>query len=255
MGRRAHAGASLTMVDKPPLNIRWTLLTVLFILLIYMGHDIYERQQGPLTAPAPMATWPWPHPVITNPHPGVTVWTDRSSPYGDIVRLIRFDFDTNAHLRFAIYDQDSDDSHPHDDSVAFWPTGVAQATAHLNSQLQSASRHPIIAERSASDQGRQDHGVVVAACNGLFFGSDYGPVNGVIPPHGTAHHVTATVDNGVVRYNVGAHRWTFGASYSANSTSRAPHSSFPAFNVVHDPDRATLAATFTYAAGGAQCLF
>jgi len=185
--------------------------------------------RGPRTAPAPMATWPWPHAVVTTPRPGVTVWTDRSSTNGDIVRLIRFDFDANPNLRFAIYDQDSDDAHPRDDSVDFWPMGVAQTTAHLNEVLFAK-------------------GSVVAACNGLFFGSEYPrPQAGTVSPaHGIAHHVTATVDDGVVRYNVGSHRWTFGVKYGK-------HGGRQTFDVAHMPDRQTL-STFTYAAGGAQCL-
>jgi len=230
-------------MDKRPLNIRVALLTVAALLAIVTTCLLYQRSQGPRTAPAPMATWPWPHAVVTTPHPGVTCWTDRSSSNGDILRLVRFDFDANPHLRFAIYDQDSDDDHPRDDSVDFWPMGVAQATAHLNEVLFAK-------------------GYVVAACNGLFFGSEYksGAMPTALgrhaasaeqsrmisPPHGIAHHVTATVDDGVVRYNVGSHRWTFGVKYGK-------HGGRQTFDVAHMPDRQTL-STFTYAAGGAQCL-
>lgn len=217
-------------MEKRPLNIRVTLITIAVVLAIVTGNLVYNSSQGPLTAPAPMATWPWPNAVVTTPYPGVTCWTDRSSSDGDIVRLLRFDFDANPHLRFAIYDQDSDDGVPRDDSVDFWPMGVAQATAHLNEKLFN------------------DGGYVVAACNGLFFGSEYPkPRAGIVsPPHGLAHHVTATVDDGVVRYNVGSHRWTFGVKYGADG--------FPSFDAIHMPDRQTLAHSFTYAAGGAQCL-
>jgi len=257
-------------MDKPRLNIRVALLTVALVPAIVVGCLIYRRSQGPLTAPAPMATWPWPHAAVTTPHPGVTVWTDRSSSNGDIVRLIRFDFDANPNLRFAIYDQDSDDAHPRDDSVDFWPMGVAQATAHLNTRMADANdahktRNPIIGEGSPGDQGRQPNGQIVAACNGLFFGSDYRPINGIVPPHGIAHHVTATVDNGVLRYNVGSHRWTFGVKYhqvpNVRRTIPTPAHDFShgdtdpsaTFDVAHEPDRQTM-STFTYAAGGAQCL-
>jgi len=247
-------------MEKRPLNIRVLLLTVLLVLGIVTGCLVYERSQGPLTAPAPLATWPWPRAVVTTPHPGVTCWTDRSSSNGDILRLIRFDFDANPGLRFAIYDQDSDDTIPRDDNVDFWPMGVAQATAHVNGTMRG--------------------GQVIAACNGLFFGSEYAqPKPGLPPPppHGLAHHVTATVDNGVVRYNVGSHRWTFGVKYSQTPPLLGAGSQVPAvrrtismvahdffshggaapmmtFDVAHMPDRQTLASTFTYAAGGAQCL-
>jgi hypothetical protein len=204
-------------------RIRWSFILAAAILAL-VGGFLTRRardQHEPLTAPAPLATWPWPHATITHPYPGVTYWTDRSSPDGTVVRLVEFDFDQRPGLRFAIYDQDQDDSIPNDDTVDYWPMGVAQATSHLNTV---------------------GKGVVIAACNGLFFDTD----GSLYPPNGAAHHVAATVRNGVVHYNVGNHRWTFGVKYGAHDA--------PAFALDHMPDRMTLIRDFTFASGGAQCL-
>lgn len=93
---------------------------------------------------------------------------------------------------------------------------MAQATAQLNARNQ---------------------GTVVAACNGLFFDVD----TSVNPPNGVAHHVAATVEDGVVRHNVGNYRWTFGERSGL-------------FDALYLPDRPTMTRSFTYASGGAQCL-
>ena len=62
-----------------------------------------------------LARWPWPQAVQDTPHPGVTHWLDTSSPDGTMLDFFDFDFGKNPHLRFEIYDQDEDDTHPFDD--------------------------------------------------------------------------------------------------------------------------------------------
>lgn len=201
----------------------WYALAAVALLALVVGLPIRRRlDRGPRTAPAPMATWPWPSAVVTRPYPGVTCWTDHSSPDATVLRLYRFDFAQNPGLRFALYDQDQDDATPFDDTVDTWPIGVAQATAHLNAG------------------GR---GTVVAAWNGLFF--DEEPAAAGFP-NGVAHHVAPTVENGVVRYNVGNPRWTFGLKCNTGG--------HPSFRVLLSPGRSTLARSFTFASGGAECL-
>ena len=185
----------------------------------YLGPLPLELGANP-DQPAPLAIWPWPHALLDRPHAGVTHWFDRSSPDKTQIDLFDFDFVANPHLQFALYDQDEDDSHPFDDKAHPWAKGVAQAAKHLN------------------ESGR---GLVLAACNGLFY--DYDNTG----PDATASHVTPVVLNGSSHYTrVENHRWTFGVQYGKDAK--------PTFRAVHLPDLATLGREFTYAAGGAQCL-
>ena len=160
-------------------------------------------------------------PSATTPHPGVTHWLDQSSPNGTACELFDFDFAANPHLRLELYDQDEDDDAPFDNNTRYWALGVGQATAHLN-------------------HSKREHGPVLAAWNGLFFDT------GLIGPGALGHHVAPVVLDGKVRENVGLVRWAFGVKYDAQGR--------PTFQVLHEPDRATLGQAFSYAAEGAQCL-
>lgn len=171
--------------------------------------------------PAPLAVWPWPHATQATPSPGVTHWWDTSSPDGTALDLFEFDFAANPRLRLELYDQDEDDATPGDNRVDYWPQGVGQATRHLNAR------------------GR---GPVLAAWNGLFFNSTV-PSDG---PRAFGAHVAPVVLRGRALYHVGDIRWAFGVQYDAGRR--------PTFKVLHEPDKATLAREFTWAAEGAQCL-
>ena len=173
--------------------------------------------------PSPLAVWPWPRALRESPHFGVTHWLDTSSPDGASLDFFDFDLKANPRLRFEIYDQDEDDAHPFDDRADCWPHGVGWAMHHLNTM------------------GR---GAVVAAWHGLFFNGD--ARGAVLPTLYVGHHVTPVVLNGCVHANVGQARWTFGVRYDAQGR--------PTFSTLLMPDKKALAHSFTYAAGGAQCL-
>jgi hypothetical protein len=182
----------------------------------------------PVLPPKPslLAIWPWPHAMWDTPHAGVTHWLDSSSPDGTVLDFFDFDLQANPGLRFEIYDQDQDDAHPFDDTADCWPQGVGWATHHLNTS------------------GR---GKVIAAWHGLFFNCD--PVAGKsADPRSlyVGHHVTPVVIDGQVHCNVGQARWTFGVQY--DRCGRAT------FKTLLMPDKTTLAKSFTFASGGAQCL-
>ncbi|MHB0935762.1 MAG: phosphodiester glycosidase family protein [Armatimonadota bacterium] len=184
----------------------------LLIVLLLAGLDA-AHAASPDTV-SPLANWPWPQAYKTTPHPGVTQWTDRSSPDHTVLYLLDFDFAANPNLRLELYDQDEDDAVPYDNKIIFRPRGVGQVARDLN----------------AGGRGK-----VVAAWNGAFFGLE-GQVG---------HHVAAVVLNGKVHANVGHIRWTAGVQYRDGK---------PLFKTLHQPDRKTLAAEFTYAAAGVQCL-
>jgi len=205
------------------------LITLGLLALALIGAGATEwRTLGPLPvelgadidAPAPLARWPWREASFDRPHLGVSHWFDRSSPDGTQLDLFDFDFAANPHLKFGLYDQDEDDAQPFDDKAHPWAKGVAQAAQHLNGS------------------GR---GTIIAACNGLFYDYD------VTGPSGIASHVTPVVLDGIPHYTkVENHRWTFGVQYD--------HSGRPTFRAIHMPGVSTLGKSFTFAAGGAQCL-
>lgn len=176
--------------------------------------------------PSLLAQWPWPHAVRDVPHAGVTHWMDNSSPDGTVLDFFDFNFTKNPHLKFEIYDQDEDDARPFDNFADCWPVGVGQATHHLNAV------------------GR---GKVVATWHGLFF--DYEPPQGrsrIASAGFVGHPVTPVVLGGKVHSCVGQARWTFGVRYASPG--------HPQFKTLLMPDKESLARSFTFAAGGAQCL-
>ena len=181
------------------------------------GRHFCKPKPVPRDSESPLTLWPWPKAVKETPHPGVTVYTDRSSSNGDTLYLFDFDFAANPNLRLELYDQDEDDAKPFDDRVDFWPRGVGQVTRHLN------------------DGGR---GRVLAAWNGTFFNSN-GEAGGI------ASHVAPVVLNGKVYYNVGDIRWTVGVQYRDGK---------PVFKTLHQPDRKAHESEFTCAAAAVQCL-
>ena len=201
------------------------------VVLAGLGIFFWPRGQRLLPNPpvpptsSPLAMWPWPHAALDTPHLGVTHWLDMSSPDGTMLDFFDFDFGQNPRLRFEIYDQDEDDAHPFDDYADCWPHGVGWAVAHLNQEGQ---------------------GKVVAAWHGLFFNCD--PSGHSADPRAiySGHHVTPVVLNGKVHCNVGQARWTFGVQDDARGR--------PTFKTLLLPDKAALEKSFTFAAGGAQCL-
>lgn len=205
------------------------LVLLALLALALAGAGVTEwRYLGPLPlevgvnpdSPAALAHWPWPDARFDRPHAGVAHWFDRSSPDGTQIDLFDFDFTANPCLRFGLYDQDEDDARPFDDKAHPWALSVALAAKHLN------------------ETGR---GQVLVACNGLFYNYDD------TGPDSTASHVTPIVLNGISHdTSVENHRWTFGVKVGKNGGQ--------IFQSIHLPDLATLERSFTYAAGGAQCL-
>jgi hypothetical protein len=134
--------------------------------------------------------------------------------------LIEFDFAANPRLRVGLYDQDEDDSTPGDGKVDCWPMGVVGAVRHLQEER---------------------HIEVWAACNGLFFIAGEKRGTG----HEPAQHIAPVVLNGVSRYNVGNHRWTFGWKEKPTGID---------FKVLHLPSKDVLSRKLTFGAAGAQAL-
>jgi hypothetical protein len=188
-----------------------------FLWKTYLGAQS-PKQDVAWESPAADRTWPWQGVVVDRPRPGVTHWR-KTATDGTGLELIRFDFSANPRLRFEMYDQDQDAPQPWTNRVRFFGLGVTQATAHLDAI------------------GR---GQVIAATNGMFFHSTGDG------PEGYASHVSPVVVDGEPHLAGGENvRWTFGVKYIDGK----PH-----FDAYHTPDRATLAAKFDFAAGGAQVL-
>lgn len=169
-------------------------------------------------AQSPQACWPWAPDSRDTPYPGVTRWMNRSPYDGTVAEFYDFDFAANPGLRLELYDQDEDDTNPLNNHTSFWRRGVGKAVRHLN------------------DGGR---GPVVAAWNGLFFQYRMEAARLV------GKHVAPVVLRGQVYYPGPAIRWTFGVQYRDGR---------PIFRALHQPDMATLARRFDYAAAGACCL-
>ncbi len=207
--------------------------SLLVAALTGLGLFFWRRTLPPVVplpappVPSPLAIWPWPRAVRDTPHAGVTHWLDTSSPDGTVLDFFDFDLGRNPGLRFEIYDRDQDDAHPFDDTADCWPHGVGWATQHLNAI------------------GR---GQVVAAWHGLFFNCDAAArgKSADLKSIYIGHHVTPVVIDGRVHCNVGQARWTFGAQYDKRGRAT--------FKTLLMPNRATLAKSFTFASGGAQCL-
>ena len=177
---------------------------------------------GSLAAPAPLSKWPWPKAKSDAPARGVTHWIDKSSPDGTVVELVEFDFKANPRLRFAMFDQDSDDKKPWDNHCRYWKRGAGQMARQLNQKLNKNGR-------------------VIALWNGLFFGYHGGSKWST----GAAFHVSPVVLDGKVHDWGANHRWSFGVKY---------HRGQPHFKVMHKPSRQVLAREFDYGGGSAQCL-
>ncbi len=183
-------------------------------------NDVKTVQLGTAqTDPAPLAKWPWPNAKKESPTRGVTHWIDNSSFDHTVCELIEFDFKANPKLRFAMFDQDSDDKKPWDNHCFYWNRGAAQMTRQLN----------------------KSEGRVIALWNGLFFGYH----GGSKWASGAAFHVSPVVINGKV-HNWGAnHRWSFGVKYQNGA---------PVFKIFHKPSSQVLAREFDFGGGSAQCL-
>lgn len=160
------------------------------------------------------ATWPWPAATKVDRAKGFRHWNAKGTD-GSSLDLLEFDFHENPRLCFSIYDQDQDDAQPFDNRADYFPRGVGQVASSLNRDKR-----------------------VLAAWNGLFFGYDRGPGS---PPKGWANHIGPVVLNGKPYFNVGRHRWTFGAKDGR-------------FKAIFKPDFKQLASEFDFAADGAQLL-
>lgn len=177
-----------------------------------------------LARPSEHATWPWPDAARSSPHRGVRHWLVASRD-GTSCELLEFDLDANPNLRLGLYAQDEDDAQPMDNNIRFWARGVGQVTRDLN-------------QRAASSK----QGVVVAACNGPFFG--YRHASARVQDE-IGFHVAPIVLRGHAFHNTGNHRWTFGAKYLGGR----PH-----FKTFHLPGRAQMEREFDWASGSVQCL-
>ncbi|MEZ0327938.1 MAG: phosphodiester glycosidase family protein [Fimbriimonas sp.] len=125
--------------------------------------------------PHELAAWPWSSSKVEALAKGITL-TSATAPDGTRAELFQIDLTLN---RLNLYDQDQDDTSPHDNAADYSRT-VDQLLPHL--------------EEVAGCQA-------LLAWNGPFFAYD--------PP--VARHIGPVVQNGKLHYNVGNHRWTFTA--------------------------------------------
>jgi hypothetical protein len=221
----------LEAINMQKKSKRPTRFIVLLVLFAIAGGALFWAKQRWLndtrtlkkdtspTDPAPLARWPWPKAKKDSPARGVTHWIDKSSLDGTVCELIEFDFKANPKLRFALFDQDSDDQKPWDNHCLFWPRGAAQMTRQLN----------------------KTEGRIIALWNGLF----YGYHGGSKWAKQNAFHVSPVVINGQV-HNWGAnHRWSFGVKYQKGK---------PTFKTFHKPSVETYKREYDFGGGSAQCL-
>ena len=178
------------------------------------------RPTGPATymVAAPDAVWPWSGAKTKTLAPGVTQ-TSKVSSDGTMLDLFDFDFGANPRLRWEIFDQDEDDAKPLDNHVSYWARNVAQMTRQLD--------------------GAKGRGPVLVAWNGAFFGYYNGDKTA------DAFHVSPVVLRRKVHFYTAQHRWTFGVKNTPFG---------PVWKTFFQPDRATMAREFDYAAGSVQCL-
>ena len=173
-----------------------------------------------LAPPSALAKWPLKGATIGNGPSGVTHLTTRDTDGTDI-DLLEFDFKANPRLKLEIFDQDSDDKAPFDNSARYWGRNAAYILTHESNPQES----------------------LLAACNGGPFTFDRSQTldaaSHVAPlvVAGQTHFPTATSDESQL--------WTFGV--------RANPTNAPRFEVLLRPAPNQLQG-FDYATGGVQCL-
>ncbi len=170
---------------KKPLKLWFTLLTV--VILALAGSMVYQyryilKVDGSQVKVQQLAV-------------GVTAQTEPSSKDGTTVHFLTFDLKQNPTLKMRLYDVDSDDFTPGDDSTLVW----------LGRSVESALGR--LRKRSA-EQGRD----VLCIFNAGFFnlGTETGHVGS---------HVAPIAVDGKVYYNVWPVEkpgWTFGIRNSSN---------------------------------------
>jgi len=178
-----------------------------------------EVQSTPSVAavePLPDAQWPWNDAAKSTIVSGVTRWSKKSLD-GTQLDLLEIDFAANKKLSFGLSDQDLWDAAPGDNETDYSPMSALGAAQRL----------------SAAPNG----GKTIAVWNGLFFAYD----RSKNLPEGMAKHIGPAVIDGIPRYNVGSHRWTFGVSKEGEFGVRFK----PLFSELRE---------FRFAADGAQCL-
>lgn len=203
-----------------------TIIVILCVLLIvawqaklrFWGATPLQFGVAP-DAPAELATWPWPHAKQQQLTQGVTHWSAQQGD-GTIVELLRYDFKANPHLRFGLYDQDSDDAKPWDNQTYYNNCGVGEATRRLNQKFGNT---------------------IISTWNGPFFGY----LDGASNPRGRAHHVAPVAMNGKLHHWGTNHRWTFGVEYSHGNQQ---------FKLQFLPSQKELKQGWDWASGGLQCL-
>ncbi|BCM90293.1 hypothetical protein IAD21_02144 [Abditibacteriota bacterium] len=171
-----------------------------------------------LAPPSTLAKWPLTGATTQSGSRGVTHLSTRDADGTDI-DVIEFDFKANPKLKLELFDQDSDDKAPFDNSARYWGRNAAYVLAH-----ESNERGPLI-----------------ATCNGGPF--DFDRSKSV----DDAHHVAPLVVAGKPHFqNLTSDEnqwWVFGVR-DGNE---------PRFETVLHPSEAQL-QQFDYATGGVQCL-
>lgn len=183
-------------------------LLVLFLALAAGGLLLRPR---PVATAAELATWPWPAVAETTLHRGVTR-RQAEARDGTAVLLVTFDRGVNPALTLGLWDQDAHDAEPFDNRVLEQAGTPADVVAAVPGTL--------------------------AVWNGSFFNPQ---VAG--EPPGTRAHIAPVVLDGQAHYNVGNHRWTFGAATVAGRQ---------VLRVEYLPAYESLAERFDLAAGGVQ---
>lgn len=203
-----------------------TYLLAMTVVLAALGLFVWKNRTPAvanaaiLAPPSTLAKWPLSGAVTATGPRGVTHLTARDAD-GTEVDLIEFDFKANPRLKLELFDQDSDDAHPFDNSARYWGRNAAYILTHESNP----------------------QGALLAVCNGGPFTFDRSKTLDAaahlapLVVAGQTHFPSVTSDESQL--------WTFGVR--ANSTTA------PRFEALLRPSLSQL-RSFDYATGGVQCL-
>ncbi len=188
-------------------------------VFIWKTHKPATASAALLAPPSALAKWPLNGASTASAPRGVAHLTTRDTDGTDI-DLLEFDFKANPKLKLELFDQDSDDAKPFDNSARYWGRNAAYILTHES----------------------KTGGPLIAVCNGGPFSFDRSKTLD------DAQHVAPLVVAGKPHFqNASTNEsqlWTFGVHSNGNNP--------PQFEVLLRPSPAPL--QFDYATGGVQCL-
>lgn len=174
-----------------------------------------------LAAVQSFSSWKWGH--ESSSAEGMTLVVGKAEPDGTVVRHFTFDFAANPNLRFRLYDADSDDRIPFDDTNSSY---MAQGIDLVGRKL----------DRRAHAEGAE----LLCAFNSGFFGAR---------DHRIAFHEAPVVIDGKALYDVDLIRPKEQAWVFAMSSAEQIRAGAPRFRLVPEMPWEELAKTQTALAG------